>query len=136
MSNDPYKSYREIHDEIETYGNSPDTLGNVPSLYKPRVAISSINPTDYDYNYVKNITNDLIQKIKILKTEYSKLCGEGGVGASKCQKKVRACDSLLGNLNLVSDKVLRTVTRGGSRRKTLKGRRKQNKSRRNRKSRR
>jgi len=134
MSNNPYKSYREITTEIETYGNSADTLGNVPSLYKPGLAISSINQTDYDYKFVKTITDDLIQKINMLKTEYSKSCGEGGVGASKCQKKVRACESLLGNLNLVSGKVSRTP-QGGSRRKTMKGRRK-NKSRRNRKSRR
>jgi hypothetical protein len=135
MSNNPYKSYRDITTEIETYGNSPGTLGNMPSLYKTGLAISSINPTNYDYKSVKIITDDLIEKINILKTEYSTSCGEG-VGASKCQKKVRACESLLVDLSLVSGKVSKTLTRGGSRRKTMKGRRKQNKSRRNRKSRR
>lgn len=138
MSEEPYKSYSEIHSDIETYGDSTGTLGNMPTIFKSGVAISSINPAEvikkYNYSSVKIITNDLIQKINWLKTGYTNSCANG-VNAIKCQKKTRACDALLSELNRVSDKLSRNSL-GGSRRKTMKGRRKQNKSRRNRKSRR
>jgi hypothetical protein len=124
------KTKDEIIPEIYNYGDSP--LGtNLISLYKAEFLFSNINNDTSTYPAITSVTTDLRDSINSIKNDNHKNCGTGSVPVLKCRQIKTACDILLGQINQISG-----IRRGGNKRKTSKDRRKQNKSRRNRKSRR
>ena len=125
------KTKDEIIPEIYNYGDSP--LGtNLISLYKAEFLFSNINNDTSTYPAITSVTTDLRDSINSIKDDNHKNCSTRSVPVLKCRQIKTACDFLLGQINQISD-----IRRGGNKRKTSKGRRKQkNKSRRNRKSRR
>jgi hypothetical protein len=113
----------------------PDSNG-IPEINnfisKPRLLDEAVKETFLKYRRQSNdIDNDVVTKVRAITTYLTNQCKTSTIDSSvkiSCSKMLNNYNTFLSNYE--------AGTLAGGRRKTLKGRRKQNKSRRNRKSRR